>query len=131
MSRSLFIETLERGVTAHQAGRLDDALKSYRAALEIRPEDPEASSLCGLALLHSGKGAEAMPLLQHAVDREPGRNAFRLNLAEGFAQTGKPDRAMAELGLIIATEPTNAAALSRFYALESDSLIAQRNWQKL
>ena len=131
MSRSLFIETLERGVTAHQAGRLDDALKSYRAALEIRPEAPEASSLCGLALLHSGKGAEAMPLLQHAVDREPGQNGFRLNLAEGLAQTGKPDRAMVELGLIIATDPANAQALSRFYALESEALIARREWTKV
>src|SRR5262245_42134833 len=131
MSRSIFVETLERGVSAHQAGRLDDALRSYRAALEIRPNDPEAASLCGLALLHSGKGEEAMPLLQQAVDREPGQNGFRLNLAEGLAQTGKPDRAMVELGLIIAVDPTNAQALSRFYALESDALIKKRNWPKL
>lgn len=131
MSRSLFVETLERGVTAHQAGRLDDALKSYRAALEIRPEDAEASSLCGLALLHSGKGAEAMPLLQHAVDRDPRQNGFRLNLAEGLAQTGKADRAMVELGLIIAADPANAQALSRFYALESEALIARREWTKV
>ena len=131
MSRALFIETLERGVTAHQAGRLDDALKSYRAALEIRPQDAEASSLCGLALLHSGKAEEALPLLQHAVDREPGQNGFRLNLAEGFAQSGKADRAMVELGLIIATDPGNRQALSRFYSLESDALIARREWTKL
>jgi tetratricopeptide (TPR) repeat protein len=131
MSKSVFFETLERGVTAHQAGRLDDALKSYRAALEIRPKDPEASSLCGLALLHSGKADEAMPLLQHAVEREPGQNGFRLNLAEALAQTGKADRAMVELGLIIATEPTNLTALSRFYALECDALVARREWQKL
>ena len=131
MSRSPFIEALERGVTAHQAGRLDDALKSYRAALELRPNDPEASSLCGLALLHSGKGEEAMPLLQHAVDAEPGRSGYRLNFAEGLAQTGKADRAMVELGLIIATEPTNVAALGRFYTLESDALIARREWHKL
>ncbi len=131
MSRSIFIETLERGVTAHQAGRLDDALKSYRAALEIRPNDAEASSLYGLALLHSGKAEEALPLLQTAVEREPGQNGFRLNFAEGLAQTGKPDRAMVELGLIIATEPSNAQALARFYSLESDALIARRDWQKL
>jgi tetratricopeptide (TPR) repeat protein len=131
MSKSVFFETLERGVTAHQAGRLDDALKSYRAALEIRPNDPEASSLCGLALLHSGKGEEALPLLQQAVEREPGQNGFRLNLAEGFAQTGKADRAMVELGLIIATEPGNLVALGRFYALECDALVARREWQKL
>jgi tetratricopeptide (TPR) repeat protein len=131
MSRSIFVETLERGVSAHQAGRLDDALQSYRAALEIRPNDAEASSLCGLALLHSGKGEEALPLLQQAVDREPGQSGFRLNLAEGLAQTGKPDRAMVELGLIIAVDPSNARALSRFYALESDALIRQRNWPKL
>lgn len=131
MSRSPFIETLERGVTAHQAGRLDDALQAYRAALEIRPDDAEASSLCGLALLHSGKGEEAMPLLQHAVDREPGQSGFRLNLAEGLAQTGKADRAMVELGLIIAVDPSNASALSRFYALESEALLARREWAKL
>jgi tetratricopeptide (TPR) repeat protein len=131
MSKSVFFQTLERGVTAHQAGRLDDALKSYRAALEIRPNDPEASSLCGLALLHSGKSEEAMPLLQQAVEREPGQNGFRLNLAEGLAQTGKADRAMVELGLIIATEPTNLVALGRFYALECDALVARREWTKL
>ncbi|HEY7639054.1 MAG TPA: sulfotransferase [Steroidobacteraceae bacterium] len=131
MSRSNFIEALERGVTAHQAGRLDNALKSYREALELRPNDPEASSLCGLALLHSGKGEEALPLLQQAVDREPGQAGYRLNLAEGLAQTGKADRAMVELGLVIAVEPTNARALSRFYALEADSLLARRDWAKL
>src|ERR1044071_8174696 len=102
MRKSVFFETLERGVTAHRAGRLDDALKSYQAALQIRPNDPEASSLYGLALLHSGKGDEALPLLQQAVEREPGQSGFRLNLAEGLAQTGKADRAMVELGLIIA-----------------------------
>lgn len=131
MSKAVFFETLERGVTAHQAGRLDDALQSYRAALEMRPNDPEASSLCGLVLLHSGKPDEAMPLLQQAVEREPGRNGFRLNLAEGLAQTGKADRAMIELGLIIASEPTNLVALGRFYALECDALVARREWQKL
>jgi len=131
MSKAAFIETLERGVTAHQAGRLDDALKSYRAALQLQPNDAEAASLCGLALLHSGKGEEAMPLLQQAVDREPGQSGYRLNLAEGLAQTGKADRAMVELGLVIALEPTNAKALSRFYALESEGLLARREWAKL
>lgn len=131
MSRSIFIENLERGVSAHQAGKLDDALKSYQAALEIRPNDAEASSLYGLALLHSGKAEEALPLLQQAVEREPNQTTLRLNFAEGLAQTGKADRAMVELGLIIAVDPTNAAALSRFYALESDALLAQRDWPKL
>jgi len=131
MTKAAFIETLERGVTAHQAGRLDDALKSYRAALELQPNDAEAASLCGLALLHSGKGEEAMLLLQQAVDREPGQSGYRLNLAEGLAQTGKADRAMVELGLVIALEPTNAKALSRFYALESEGLLARREWPKL
>src|SRR4029453_19300070 len=131
MNKSVFFQTLESGVTAHQEGRLDDALKSYRAALELRPNDPEVASLCGLAFLHSAKGEEALPLLQQAVEREPGQNGFRLNLAEGFAQTGNPDRAMVELGLIIATEPTNLVALGRFYSLECDALVARREWQKL
>ena len=131
MSKAAFIEALERGATAHQAGRLDDALKAYRAALELQPNDAEAASLCGLALLHSGKGEEAMLLLQQAVDREPGQSGYRLNLAEGLAQTGKADRAMVELGLVIALEPANAQALSRFYALESENLLARREWAKL
>jgi tetratricopeptide (TPR) repeat protein len=38
---------------------------------------------------------------------------------------------MVELGLIIATEPTNLVALGRFYALECDALVARREWTKL
>ena len=38
---------------------------------------------------------------------------------------------MVELGLIIATDPANAQALSRFYALESEALIARREWTKV
>ena len=49
MSKSVFIETLERGVTAHQAGRLNDALKSYQAALEIRPNEPTSAVSAGPA----------------------------------------------------------------------------------
>ncbi|MBL8548749.1 MAG: sulfotransferase [Hyphomonadaceae bacterium] len=131
MSRSLFTESLERGVAAHQAGKLDEALKSYRAALKIQPNDAEASSLCGLALLHGGEAAEAMPLLQHAVAQEPEQVGFRLNLAEGLAQTGKPEAAMAELRRILARVPTNAVALSRLHGLESEALLAARDWARL
>lgn len=126
-----FAETMEKGVTAHRAGRFDEALACYRAALAIQPNDAEAASLCGLALVHAGEPEKALPLLVSAVKLEPGQLGFRVNLAEGFAQAGNADRALHELTAVLAADPKHARARHRFLALSSELLIARRDWSTL
>ena len=113
MSKRTFRQSMEHGVEAHQAGRYEEALASYRAALDLNPVDAEAISLAGLALLHLERTEQALPLLHQAVELEPNQSGFRLNLAEGLVQANQHDRALHELQVVTAAEPGNARAWTR------------------
>src|SRR5687768_1333547 len=105
MTTEEFAEAVERGVQAHQAGRLDEAQSCYRAALQLAPQDAEATSLLGLALLHSGAVSEALPLLSRAVELEPGQSGLRVNLVEGLLGTNRRDEALLEAERAAASNP--------------------------
>lgn len=113
MSESVLKQAIERGVRAHQARQFDEALESYSTALRIAPDDAEAMSLCGLALLYLGQHERAMPLLRRAVEREPDQSGFRLNFAEGLERTKQYDDARREIQTVLVAQPRNARAWDR------------------
>jgi tetratricopeptide (TPR) repeat protein len=113
MTANQLRDTIGRGINAHQAGQLKEALACYREALAIAPQDAEAVSLCGLALLHLGDTTEAMTRLIRAVELEPQVPGFRLNLIEGFERTKNFDRALGELRIIANFDPNNVRALEK------------------
>lgn len=119
MSSTAFRETLDRALAAHRAGRLEDALAAYRAAQSLRPDDPEAASLTGLALAQSGRAAEALPLLERAAELAPADPGVRFNLAEGWVYAGQPDRALAVFRQVLELKPGFVAAWSRIGDLEA------------
>lgn len=116
-------ETIDRGNAARRSGRLGDALVLYHQALELAPNDAEASSLYGLMLLHLGKPAEAEPALRMAVEREPEHIGFRINLAELFERQGRVDDALAAFQTVTSQAPAFGRAWERLGDL---SLQAQR-----
>jgi predicted Zn-dependent protease len=103
-------DALKRGLHFHKLCQLDDALSWYRAAIAVSPDDAQANSLLGLALVHSGRSEEGTSFLQRAIELEPGELPFRFNLVQGLQQTQAYDRAMAELGVILSREPSNSLA---------------------
>jgi tetratricopeptide (TPR) repeat protein len=113
MTTNALRETIGRGINAHQAGQVKEALACYREALSIAPQDAEAVSLCGLALLHLGETTEAMTRLIRAVELEPQVMGFRLNLVEGFERTRNFDRALGELRVIASSDPNNVRVLEK------------------
>ena len=113
MAGTTLRETIERGVSAHQAGRIEEALDCYRAALAIAPDDAEPISLCGLALLHLGETEEGLRRLAHAVELEPHQAGFRLNLVEGLQKAKDYGRALSQLRILEAAEPTNVRMLEK------------------
>ena len=127
MSEASLNEVLERGVGAHRAGRMDEALACYRAAHAIAPHDAEVMSLMGLALLHSNQEVEALPLLAQAVQIEPEQIGFRLNLAEGFVRANRYDDALRELQVVAAAEPRN----ERAQRMARDIVVLRRDWPAL
>lgn len=105
MTNPVFDQAIERGLTAHQSNKFDEALTAYREALEILPDDAEAASLCGLALTHLGRFADAGPLHEKAVTLEPDQAGFRLNLLENLERSGDLERAEKQVEKILALAP--------------------------
>ncbi|PQA89022.1 tetratricopeptide repeat-containing sulfotransferase family protein [Hyphococcus luteus] len=105
MTENTLAQTIDAAAAAHQAGRFEDALKGYRAALEAAPEDAEVNSLVGLALTHLHRFDEAGPYLEKAVKAEPKEAGFRLNRLEWLEQTGQTDPALEEIEALLELDP--------------------------
>jgi tetratricopeptide (TPR) repeat protein len=127
MTTEEFAEALDRGVRAHRAGRLEEAQSCYRAALRLAPQDAEAMSLLGLALLHGGGSEEALPLLLRAVELEPAQSGFRINLVEGLLRTNRHEEALLEAERAATSNP---AAL-RAWRIARDLCVTRREWPRL
>lgn len=126
-------KAVEQAVAAHRDGRFAEAIAAYESALANRPKDAEIRSLLGLALVHAGRGNEALRLLNQAVAAEPAQMGFRFNLAEGLIAIGDPVRAAAELRVILADNPDSFQVWLRLgdvAALQQDSEAAGRAWRR-
>lgn len=62
---------LDLGQRYLDAGRADDALEQYRAALEIDPDSPEAHAQIGLVLFANGRPEDALASVDTALARAP------------------------------------------------------------
>jgi tetratricopeptide (TPR) repeat protein len=71
---------LEEGKTHHQAGRLSEAERAYRLALELAPHHPEALHLLGLSLYRLGRFDEAIDLISAAIEQQPTSSLYWFNL---------------------------------------------------
>lgn len=113
MSQSSFSLRLQEARAAHRQGSPTRAIPSYEKALAQMPDDAEALSLYGLALVQAGRPSEAEKPLRRAVEKEPGQPAFRTNLAELLFKVGETEAAIAELRQATAGASTYAPAFVR------------------
>jgi Flp pilus assembly protein TadD/SAM-dependent methyltransferase len=60
-------EKLQKAVTLHQHGQLDQADRLYREVLALQPENADALHLTGMVALQQGRAAEAVPALRRAI----------------------------------------------------------------
>ncbi len=106
-------EALARGADFHKAGQPAEALAWYQAALAMDPDDAEANSLLGLALVHAGRQIEGTSYLKRAVELEPDQAAFRFNLVQALRAARAYGAALAELGAVLARDPESVLAWER------------------
>ena len=111
---------LNEGIVAQQAGQAKEALRLFREAYELAPDDAEVMSLLGLALSQSGAFAEAETLLQEAVRLEGSELGFRMNLLTHLINVGSFEQAKDEAVAIIQINPAFPPALERL----AEALIA-------
>jgi tetratricopeptide (TPR) repeat protein len=113
MSQTSFSSLLQEALAAHQQGSPTRAIPAYERALAKTPDDAEALSLYGLALVQAGRPSEAEKPLRRAVEKEPNRPAFRANLAELLFRVGENEAAIAELKEATSGASTYAPAFVR------------------
>lgn len=82
-------QLLQEAVVHHQAGRLQDAERIYRAILEVRPNHSDANHDLGVLAMQVGKPEAALEKLKAAVDANPNIEQYWLSYAEAFLRANR------------------------------------------
>lgn len=83
-----------RAYAAHRAGRLADAERDYRAAIDADPVHADALHLLGVLRHQQGRHEEAADLVGRAVALRPNDAALQLNLGNALKALGRLDGAI-------------------------------------
>ena len=65
------IQALERGVSAHRAGNLQEAERIYNAILQSQPNHPDANHNFGLIAIKMEEKAMAIQFFKNAIEANP------------------------------------------------------------
>jgi arylsulfatase A-like enzyme/Flp pilus assembly protein TadD len=106
-----------RGEALERAGRLDEALKAYTTAVELRPEDPENYWRRGTVALKLGDREGAERDFRESLARNGTFENGRLALARLLSETGRPAEAIELLGE--AESASTKAALAEAFLASS------------
>lgn len=82
-------ELLDAGWQLHSHGRLAEAERKYRQALEEEPQDAAVLCYLGMVLNDQGRLAEAVESYTRSLQLDPSSTAAQNNLANTLAQQGK------------------------------------------
>ena len=100
----------ERGVVLHQAGRPDDALASYRQAVEIDGKYTLAWNNLGVLQAHQGDSEAAIESFRTGLQLQNAFSSARLNLALLLYQLRRFQLSLEAYRQVLQTEPASAAA---------------------
>jgi tetratricopeptide (TPR) repeat protein len=99
-------ELLKQAESLHQAGKLVEAIKDYRAFLAQYPDVPQVRSNLGAALAGAGRYEEAIVEYKRALKLQP-LPQIRLNLALAYYKAVQLTEAAGELQPLHAADPGN------------------------
>ena len=86
-------DAVKLAVQHHQAGRLQEAERYYRAILQAHPQHPDANHNVGVLALQVGKPVLGLPHLKMALEVVPSKGQYWLSYAEGLLAAGQPNEA--------------------------------------
>ena len=98
------------GAKLEKAGRYDEAMKLYRAAVASGIEDGRLHSRLADLLVRAGKKPEAIPEYEKAARLNPSDVASQANLGTAYLEAGRLNDAERTFQGIAAMDSTNAAA---------------------
>jgi len=87
------IQALERGITAHRAGNLQEAERIYNTILQAHPQHPDANHNLGVLAVSVSKADAAIPLFKKAVEANPKVEQFWLSYVDALIKLNQIDNA--------------------------------------
>ncbi len=105
-------QAVARGSEALKLGKLDDATRAFRAALELEPEHTKTLALLGLTLFRGNQFAAARPIYEQLVERAAADASHRLNLGLVYLKLGEGELAIHALEASRALDPSQGRAVS-------------------
>ena len=94
----------------HRAGQLDSAATLYRAILEQNPHHADCLNLLGTLLHQKGDSAQAVKLIQRAIQIKPDWPAYYVNLATALRGRARHEEAIQHCRTALKLQPDLAEA---------------------
>ena len=91
-------EALQRGVDAHQAGKIEEADSYYTAILKTQPNHPDTNYYMGMLGVSLGKSEQALPYLKRALETAPTIIKFWTSYIDALTILGRLQDALSVLG---------------------------------
>lgn len=82
------------GAILSAQGKFQDAVASYRKAIELMPDFSLALNNCGVALKHSGEVQAALQCYQQAIELDPGYCEAHTNMGVALQELGRLKEAL-------------------------------------
>ena len=126
--RRVVNDLFQRGLAAHQAGQIDDAIRLYSAALRQNQDQPDVWNNLGVALRRSKRFAAALIAYRRAADLRPENAGLWSNMGNCLREMMRFDEALAahkkaiELDDTIKSHTFNAGLVYRDLNKFSDAL---------
>lgn len=102
-------DVLRRGADAHNAGRLDEAVRCYRSVLTAEPANAVALHLLGVAEARCGRSGPGLDLVLRALRLDSAVPGIRINLSTLFQLAAEQAWERREAGALAEAEHLYAA----------------------
>jgi uncharacterized protein (AIM24 family) len=110
--REALDQAVVRGSELLKQGKLDQAQRAFRTALELEPDNARVLALLGLSYFRANEFADARQVYEQLVERAPTDASHRLNLGLVYLKLNDADHAIGALEASRALDPSQGRAVS-------------------
>jgi len=110
--REALDQAIVRGSELLKQGKLDEAQRAFRAALDLDPENAKVLALLGLSHFRANQFDLARPIYEALVDLAPTDASHRLNLGLVYLKLNDAEHAITSLEASRAIDPSQGRAVS-------------------
>ena len=100
------IKQLRRGIASHQAGKLDEAQRSYERVLKAEPRNVDANHFLGVIKGQKGDPARALQLIDFAAQQAPASPIILMHRGNALKALARHEEALASYDRALAIQPT-------------------------